>query len=64
MKVVRNAIAGAILAGVSLAKPTPNLIPTVDLGYSVYEGTFDARNNINAFKGYDISILRAIGMRS
>ncbi|KAF2826271.1 alpha/beta-hydrolase [Ophiobolus disseminans] len=55
MRVIGNAIASALLAGVSLAEPIPQLAardtPTVDLGYSVYSGTFDAVNNINAFKG-------------
>ena len=26
--------------------------PTVDLGYSVYQGTFDAASGVNSFKGY------------
>jgi hypothetical protein len=57
MKVVGQTIASVLLAGVvSLAEPIPKLAardaPTVDLGYSVYSGSFDATSNINAFKGY------------
>jgi hypothetical protein len=57
MRLIGHSIASALLAGVSLAEPIPNLAaardtPTVDLGYSVYSGTFDATNNINVFKGY------------
>jgi hypothetical protein len=56
MRVLGSAIASALLAGVSVAEPIPQIIardaPTVDLGYSVYSGSFDATNNINVFKGY------------
>jgi hypothetical protein len=57
MKVVGQTIVSVLFAGVvSLAEPVPKLAvrdaPTVDLGYSVYSGSFDATNNINAFKGY------------
>ncbi|KAH7089535.1 Alpha/Beta hydrolase protein [Paraphoma chrysanthemicola] len=55
MRVLGSAIASALLAGVSVAEPIPKLAPrdtpTVDLGYSVYSGSYDAVNNINAFKG-------------
>lgn len=35
------------------AEPIPRAVqaPTVDLGYAVYEGSFDAASSINAFKG-------------
>jgi hypothetical protein len=56
MRVLSSAIASALLAGVTIAEPIPNIAirdtPTVDLGYSVYSGTYDAANNINVFKGY------------
>jgi hypothetical protein len=56
MKVLGSAFASALLAGVSVAEPIPQIAardaPTVDLGYSVYSGSFDATNNINVFKGY------------
>lgn len=57
MKVIGCAIASAALfAGVSVAEPIPKIAardtPTVDLGYSVYSGSYDATSNINAFKGY------------
>jgi hypothetical protein len=56
MRVLGGAIASALLAGVSVAEPIPQIVardaPTVDLGYSVYSGSFDATNNINVFKGY------------
>ena len=29
--------------------------PSVDLGYSVYQGTFDAASGVNSFKGYAYS---------
>lgn len=55
MRVIREAVTSALLAGISLAEPIPNLAaraaPTVDLGYSVYSGSLDATNNINVFKG-------------
>lgn len=44
-----------VFLGLSVAEPIPRLAardaPTVDLGYSVYAGSYDAVNNINAFKG-------------
>jgi hypothetical protein len=56
MRVFGSAIASALLAGVSVAEPIPQIFardaPTVDLGYSIYSGSFDATNNINVFKGY------------
>jgi hypothetical protein len=57
MKVIGCAIASAALfAGVSVAEPIPKFVtrqtPTVDLGYSVYSGSYDAASNINAFKGF------------
>ena len=68
MKAIGSAIASALLAGVSFAEPIPNLAardtPTVDLGYSVYSGTFDATSNINVFKGYEFSSTRPIEMVS
>lgn len=44
----------ALLAAAVAAEPIPRAVnaPTVDLGYAVYEGSFDANNSINAFKGY------------
>jgi hypothetical protein len=66
MRVLRSAIASALLAGVSVAEPIPRVAardaPTVDLGYSVYSGSYDATNNINVFKGYVSSCLKAIGL--
>lgn len=43
----------ALLAATVAAEPIPRAVkaPTVDLGYAVYEGSFDANNSINAFKG-------------
>ncbi|EAT91291.1 carboxylic ester hydrolase [Parastagonospora nodorum] len=56
MRVFRSVVAGALIAGVSVAaEPIPSIAardtPTVDLGYGVYSGSYDATNNINAFKG-------------
>ncbi|KAJ8114995.1 hypothetical protein OPT61_g3253 [Boeremia exigua] len=44
--------ATALLAAIAAAEPVPRAAkaPRVDLGYAVYEGSFDADNNINAFK--------------
>jgi len=43
-----------LLAATIAADPVPRAAnaPTVDLGYAVYEGSLDANNSINAFKGY------------
>lgn len=55
MRVLGSTIATALLAGVGAGEPIPNLAardaPTVDLGYSVYSGKFDAASNINVFQG-------------
>lgn len=52
MRLTRSAI--ALLAVTTAAEPIPRAAkaPTVDLGYAVYEGSLDANNSINAFKGY------------
>lgn len=44
----------ALLAVSVSAEPIPRAakLPTVDLGYAVYEGTFDNSSRINSFKGY------------
>ena len=44
----------ALLAATIAAEPIPRAVkaPTVDLGYAVYEGSYDANNSINTFKGY------------
>lgn len=54
MKVLGSAIATALLAAGACAEPVPRAAktPTVDLGYAVYEGNYDANNSINVFKGY------------
>lgn len=54
MKVLGSAIATALLAAGACGEPIPRAAkaPTVDLGYAVYEGSFDANNSINVFKGY------------
>jgi hypothetical protein len=58
MRAFRSVVAGALMAGVSVAaEPIPSIAardtPTVDLGYGVYSGSYDATNNINVFKGYE-----------
>lgn len=38
-----------------VAEPIPlaaRAVPSVDLGYSTYQGTFDANYSVNIFKGY------------
>jgi hypothetical protein len=66
MRVLGSAIASALLAGVSVAEPIPKFAardtPTVDLGYSVYSGSYDAVNNMNAFKGYVLDHSMIIGV--
>lgn len=48
-----------LLAAFVAAEPVPRAAkaPTVDLGYAVYEGSNDAANSINAFKGYVFSFV-------
>jgi len=63
MRVFRSVVAGALITGVSVAaEPIPSIAardtPTVDLGYEVYSGSYDAANNINAFKGYEDNSVR------
>ena len=62
MKVLGSAIATALLAAGACAEPVPRAAkaPTVDLGYGVYEGSYDANNSINVFKGYVRVHLEAI----
>ena len=52
----------ALLTATVAAEPIPRAVkaPTVDLGYAVYEGSFDANNSINAFKGYGPTLVIAI----
>lgn len=51
-----------LLAATIAAEPIPRATkaPTVDLGYAVYEGSFDGNNSINAFKGYALIQIPAI----
>jgi hypothetical protein len=68
MRVLGSAIAGALITWVSVAaEPIPSIAtrdtPTVDLGYSVYSGSYDATNNINVFKGYDSNCIKRIETR-
>ncbi|CAO2648598.1 Nn.00g078650.m01.CDS01 [Neocucurbitaria sp. VM-36] len=53
MKLLGGAFATALLAAGACAEPVPRAAkaPTVDLGYAVYEGSYDANNSINVFKG-------------
>jgi hypothetical protein len=68
MKVLGCAVASALLAGVSVAEPIPSIAtrdtPTVDLGYSVYSGSYDAANDINVFKGYASSFFAIIELET
>jgi hypothetical protein len=43
----------ALLIATVTAEPIPRAVkaPRVDLGYAVYEGSFDVNSSINAFKG-------------
>ena len=52
----------ALLAATVAAEPIPRAVkaPTVDLGYAVYEGSYDGNNSINAFKGYVTSRVIAV----
>ena len=51
MRLTAGAI--ALLAATVATEPIPRAVnaPTVDLGYAVYQGSLDAANSINAFKG-------------
>lgn len=55
---MKVAFAAALVAAGAYAQPassTPastSTAPSVDLGYAVYEGSYDANNSINVFKGY------------
>jgi len=51
MRVLQGACATALLAARVGAEPVAKA-PSVDLGYAVYEGRFDANSSINVFKGY------------
>ncbi|KAF2128864.1 alpha/beta-hydrolase [Dothidotthia symphoricarpi CBS 119687] len=53
MKMHGKVIATALLAGIAVAEPIPRAVkaPSVDLGYSIYEGSYDVNNSINVFKG-------------
>lgn len=57
MRLTRSTI--ALLAAAAAAEPVPRAVkaPTVDLGYAVYEGSLDAINSINAFKGCVVMIV-------
>jgi hypothetical protein len=44
-----TALTGVIAEPVHLS---PRAAPTVDLGYAVYQGTYDANSQVNSFKGY------------
>ncbi|KAH7392802.1 Alpha/Beta hydrolase protein [Pyrenochaeta sp. MPI-SDFR-AT-0127] len=53
MRLLQGALATALLAAGACAEPVPRAAkaPTVDLGYAVYEGSYDSNNSINVFKG-------------
>jgi hypothetical protein len=53
MRSVKILLALALLFARSGAEPVPRAAkaPTVDLGYAVYEGSYDANTSINVFKG-------------
>lgn len=63
MKVPQSALAAALLVLGACAEPVPRAAkaPSVDLGYAVYEGSYDANNSINVFKGYVSVQTRVIG---
>jgi hypothetical protein len=56
MRSVSGALAVALLAAAACAEPIPRAAhgvkaPKVDLGYAIYQGSYDANNSINVFKG-------------
>jgi hypothetical protein len=55
MKVLQNAFGIGFLAATACTEPISRAAkaPKVDLRYAVYEGTYDANNSVNVFKGYD-----------
>lgn len=56
----------ALLTAIVAAEPIPRAVkaPTVDLGYAVYEGSLDANNSINAFKGCAVVALIVNGSQT
>jgi len=52
MRCPRIVLALALLVAGSGAEPIPRAVkaPRVDLGYAVYEGSYDANTSINIFK--------------
>ena len=53
MRVLQGAIAIALLTVGTHTEPVSRAAkaPKVDLGYAVYEGSYDANSSINVFKG-------------
>ncbi|KAF2744503.1 alpha/beta-hydrolase [Sporormia fimetaria CBS 119925] len=49
-----TAIVSFLALKAAIAEPillVPRATPTIDLGYSIYEGAYDAKSGVNAFKG-------------
>jgi hypothetical protein len=53
MRLLYNTITTALLVAAACAEPVPRAVkaPKVDLGYTVYEGSYDANSSLNVFKG-------------
>ena len=53
MKSIPGAFAAVLYLAVACAELMTRAVktPKVDLGYAVYEGSYDANNSINVFKG-------------
>jgi hypothetical protein len=54
MKVLQIVFGTGLLAATACTEPILRAAkaPKVDLGYAMYEGTYDANNSVNVFKGY------------
>jgi hypothetical protein len=56
MRITRSLLGAAALLTSGAAEPislAARAVPTVDLGYSVYQGVYDGNYSLNIFKRYD-----------
>ena len=53
MKLLEVTTTAALLVTAVCAEPVLRVVksPKTDLGYAIYEGSYDAKNSINVFKG-------------
>jgi hypothetical protein len=53
MRFLHNTATTALLVAAACAEPVSRAVkaPKVDLGYTIYQGSYDVNNSINIFKG-------------